>query len=324
MKAFLAKIFHPVERLFDGMRRKKRPDSVVIDPYLGFATPEHIVLRGRVLKKLKRTNPVLDASWITNLRQMVSLFLTDEVAGVTITAGEVTGITDEEGYFTLHLPRDAAWEGWQTVHVCAENGDDTDLAVFLPPKDAPYAVVSDIDDTVMETGAYSIFRNLWTSLTGSALSRHIFPDAVELMQRFADEKAPIYFVSSSPWNLHHFLQRIFTRAGLPRAPLFLRDLGLSDKQFISGTHGNHKGSAIDTLIAAHPELEFILIGDTGQHDPQVYLDAAKRHPGRIRQVIFREPGKGADKRDLADIEAIQSLGIPVAHGPDFRPVLDAD
>ncbi len=112
MKAILAKIFHPVERLFDGMRRKKRPDSVVIDPYLGFATPEHIVLRGRVLKKLKRTNPVLDASWITNLRQMVSLFLTDEVAGVTITAGEVTGITDEEGYFTLHLPRDPAWEGW--------------------------------------------------------------------------------------------------------------------------------------------------------------------------------------------------------------------
>ena len=324
MKALLAKLVHPVERLFDGMRRRKAPDHVVIDPYLGFATPEHIVLRGRVLTKLRRTTPVLDASWISNLRQMVKLFLTDEVAGVTVSAGDITGVTDEEGYFTLHLPRDPDWEGWQTVHVIAENGEETDLAVFVPTRDAPFAVVSDIDDTVLQTGAYSLARNLWTSLTGSTLSRHIFPDAVTLMKQFESQKAPIYFVSSSPWNLHHFLEKIFERHSLPRAPMFLRDLGISDKQFISGTHGNHKGSAIDTLIAAHPDLQFVLIGDTGQHDPQVYLEAAKRHPGRISRVIFREPGKGADKRDLADIQAIKALGIAVDHGPDFRPVLSSD
>ncbi|MHA6346187.1 phosphatase domain-containing protein [Roseivivax sp. CAU 1761] len=318
LKRVLARVAHPVEEAVDRVLFRSRPERVAIDPYLGYAGPENIVLRGRVLSALRRTDPDPEASRWVNLKQMAGLFLTREVHDVTVRVGGVSAQSDEEGYFTLLLPRDGGTPGWRSYTAQAEGGVETELEALIADPAAPFGVISDIDDTVMETGAYSLARNLVTSLTGNALTRHIFPDAVELMKAAAARRAPIYYVSSSPWNLHHFLTRIFARHGLPRGPIFLRDLGISRTQFISGTHGDHKGAAIDALLAAHPDLPFVMMGDTGQHDPGVYLAAAQRHPGRIVKVLLREPGKGADPRDLADIRGLEALGIAVAHAPSFE------
>ncbi|MFD1340810.1 phosphatase domain-containing protein [Litorisediminicola beolgyonensis] len=320
LKQRLAPLAHRIERGIDRLRPRRAPERVAVDPYLGYATPEEIVLRGRVLSALRRTNPNPEASWWVNLRQMAQLFFTREVAEICVRVGEAEALSDEEGYFTLHLQRGDAAPGWVSFEAEVDRSEPVTLDARVAPADAPFGVISDIDDTVMKTGAYSLARNLWTSLTGNALTREIFPDAVELLKSFEEAGAPIYFVSSSPWNLHHFLRRIFDRANMPKAPIFLRDLGISDTQFISGTHGDHKGASIDVLMAAHPGLSFILIGDTGQHDPGVYLAAAERHPGRVRQVILREPGKGADARDMKDIRAIEALGIEVIHGVDFSMI----
>jgi phosphatidate phosphatase APP1 len=194
----------------------------------------------------------------------------------------------------------------------------------VPKADAAFGVISDIDDTMMETGAYSLWRNIWTSLTGNALTRTVFEDAKQLMSLLQDNgRNPIFFVSSSPWNLHGFLDEIFARAGLPKAPKFLRDYGISDTQFITGTHGDHKGGAIDQIMAANPDLPFTLIGDTGQHDAHVYRDAIERHPGRVQRVILRAPGAGADADDLGYVSQIKDLGVPVLIGPDYTEAIAA-
>ncbi|QFT61480.1 App1 family protein [Roseivivax sp. THAF30] len=319
-KAALARVLYPVERWLDRLRPKRRTDNLVIDPYLGYATASEIILRGRVLTALRRTNPSPEGSWWTNLRQMLSLFLTREVADIGVTAGGTEARTDEEGYFDLHLPREDAAPGWVSVPVTVEDGETRELEALVPPHDPPFAVISDIDDTVLQTGAYSLLRNLWTSLTGNALTRHIFPDAVALVRGFEAAGAPVFFVSSSPWNLHFFLRRIFERHHMPKAPMFLRDLGMSRTQLISGTHGDHKGGSIDVLLAALPETPFVLVGDTGQHDPQVYLDAAKRHPGRITRVILREPGKGAGAKDKAAMKALEAIDVQVESARDFSKI----
>ncbi|MCE0505511.1 DUF2183 domain-containing protein [Roseivivax sp. GX 12232] len=321
MKAALARVLHPVERGLDRLRPKRRTEGLVIDPYLGYATPEEIIFRGRVLTALRRTAPSPEGSWWTNLRQMVSLFLTREVADVRVSAGAAEAQTDEEGYFDLHLPRDGSEApGWCRITAQVEAGESQELEALIAAPETPLAVISDIDDTVLETGAYSLLRNLWTSLTGNALTRHVFPDAVALMRGFEAAGAPIFFVSSSPWNLHFFLRRIFQRHDLPKAPVFLRDLGLSRTQFISGTHGDHKGASIDVLMAALPETRFVLVGDTGQHDPQVYRAAAERHPGRVARVILREPGKGPGPKAAAAMAALREMGVTVESGRDYREI----
>ncbi|MFQ6551023.1 App1 family protein [Aestuariibius insulae] len=321
LKTRLAPVAARLERVIEPLFTSKRTDAPLIEPYIGYSTADTIVARGRVLGSIRRKSPRADQSWFTNLRQMISLFLTDEVADVTVRSGEHSAVSDEEGYFTLILPRADVSPGWADVKV--EEPVEVHLPVLVSHPKAEYGVISDIDDTMMETGAYSLWRNLWTSMTGNALTRHVFPDAVKLMQVLHRDLNPIFYVSSSPWNLHQFLEDIFERNGLVRGPKFLRDLGISETKLITGTHGDHKGSAVDRILAANPDLGFVLIGDTGQHDAEVYLHAVERHPGRIVRVILRALGPGADAKDMDFARKIERMGIPVHVGADYSRVIAA-
>ncbi|WP_324754300.1 phosphatase domain-containing protein [Roseovarius sp. Pro17] len=290
----------------------------VIDPYIGYATPDQIILRGRVLSKLRHSSAVEGQTRLTNLRQMLGMFLTDEVRDVTVRCGDAEALTDEEGYFTLLLPRDAR-TGRHSEQVYIEEGQVPTLCPFLVPAvDARFMVISDIDDTMLETGAYSLMRNLFTSFTGNSLTRLVFPDAVDLMNALSEGgRNPIYYVSSSPWNLHDFLADIFENTRLVRGPMFLRDLGLSDTKFITDGHGSHKGASIDHILRANPDLPTILLGDTGQHDARIYRDVIERHNDRIIAVGLRTPGAGIDAQDKRDLDAIAATGVAHFAGPDF-------
>lgn len=311
--------------LFWAFSRRGKPEQPpLLDAYHGFATPDALILRGRVLTALRRTDPAEGQRIWVNFREIAMLFLTDEVAGVQVRAPafDRASLSDNEGYFWLEVPRSDGDAGWAEVEIeVVEHPDSRVCAdVLVPPPEARLGVISDIDDTMIQTGAYSIVRNLWTSLTGNTLTRIVFDDAIALMRRLHDDVNPVFYVSSSPWNLHSFLERLFRRAGLVIGPMFLRDLGIARNQLITGGHGDHKSRAIDQVLDANPALPFILLGDTGQKDAMIYLGTCKRHPGRISAVVLREPGPGPDRQSKEAIAEIEALGIPVLHGKDFTGV----
>lgn len=321
MPSSIRRILHRLalfgERAIDLVWVRTSEDRIV-EAYAGHSTPDHLIVRGRVLTSLRRNKPLPQQSKLTNFRQMMSLFLTDEVENVTVHARGETAQTTEEGYFEIAVPRGME-TGWVDIAVNIEGRvGETICPVLVPSPDAEFMVISDIDDTVLETGAYSLLRNLWTSLTGNALTRRVFPDSVNLLQNLSSGGTnPVYYVSSSPWNLYNFLLEIFDSARLVQGPMFLRDLGLSETKFITEGHGGHKGASINKLIDFSPQLPVILIGDTGQKDAIIYRKVIERYPGRIKAVILREPDPGGVLGDLQDIEALKETGVQVFHGPDF-------
>ena len=321
LKLRLARVAARIEAGVDALFRQVPPVPGLIEPYDGYATPEHLVVRGRVLARSTATKVRPGQGAWANFRAMVRLFATDEVRGVAVRAGDVEGVTDEEGYFTLRLPR-MGETGW--VEVAVEAGPLRAVCpVLVASAEARHMVISDIDDTMMRTGAYSLAKNIWTSLTGNAETRVVFEDALSLMEVAHDGgRNPVYYVSSSPWNLHGFLKAVFVRAGLPQGPMFLRDYGISSTQFITGTHGDHKGSAIDRLMAANPGMPAVLVGDSGQHDPVVYADAAERHPGRVKTVILRSAG-GIGPEDEAEVRRLQEAGAVVFAGERYDAAIAA-
>ena len=306
-----------VERVFF----RGDPARLVIEPYLGYATPDHLVARGRVLamRDVER-DAETGGSPLANARQMFRLFATHEVSGVTVSAGDMSAVTDAEGYFTILLPRgDEA--GWHEVAVTAD-GAAAVCPVLVARTDAQLMVISDIDDTMMRTGAHNTLSNLWTSFTGSVESREIFSDAGEMMRMLhRDGRNPVYYVSSSPWNFHGFLEAVFKRAGLPRGPMFLKDYGFSEEQFITSSHGSHKSSAIDLLLETNPELPVVLIGDTGQHDAAIYADAVVRHPGRVLHVVLRSAADGVDAQDRLEIERLRAANVGVTVGKTYQEAI---
>ncbi len=313
------------EWVIDNVLFRGRPERPVLDAYRGYATPEGLVLRARVMAALRRTTPEPEQSRWRNLREMASLFLTREAAGVAVVAPQSGGVraeSDDEGYVTLRLPGRFA-PGWQQVALEIDGDPESRVPAhaLVPGPEARFGVVSDIDDTMMQTGAYSLARNLWTTFTGSYRTRRVFPDAVRLMDHLAAHgRNPVFYVSSSPWNLHAFLEQVFDRAGLVAGPMFLRDYGIGRDQFITRGHGSHKSDAIDRILGANPGLPFVLIGDTGQKDAAIYRDACRRHPGRVRAVILREPRPGAPVTARAAMEEMEAMGVIVLHGADFAAV----
>jgi phosphatidate phosphatase APP1 len=156
------------------------------------------------------------------------------------------------------------------------------VEVRVPAGEAQFGVISDIDDTILETGVQRVGRMVRQTLTGSALTRTPFPGAPELYRDLAARANPVFYISSSPWNLHAFLDAFVRHRDFPRGPLLLRDL-------LGGAAGREtKTGRIDEVLALHPGLPFVLLGDSGEHDPETYADTVRRHPGRILAVYIRE------------------------------------
>ncbi|MEM7731098.1 MAG: phosphatase domain-containing protein [Pseudomonadota bacterium] len=317
------------ENLIDSIQEDGPPEDLHLQPYFGYSTPDKLIIRGRALEADTNRASNDTPSLVDNLAAMAALFMTKEIEGETVRLGDATAVSDEEGYYRLELPRKNPPPGWTDAVVRSDRtGEAVRHPILVTSPKARYGVISDIDDTVMQTKAWSTRKNLWTSVTGSVGSRYVYPDTATLLKLMAGSmsgtKNPVFYVSSSPWNLHGFLDAVFMANGVVRGPKFLRDFGLDATKMVVGTHGDHKGNAIDTVLAANPDLPFYLIGDSGQHDPVVYRDAVLRHPGRIKGVFIRTPGPGLGEEDRLPLKDIEAQGVQIFAGETFEPLLDND
>ncbi|MFN8480357.1 MAG: phosphatase domain-containing protein [Kouleothrix sp.] len=97
---------------------------------------------------------------------------------------------------------------------------------------------------------------------------------------------PLFYVSSSPWNIYDMLSATFALKAFPAGPLSAPQLGLEGRfELRFGT------TTIIRCTCTHsrnlPQLPFILIGDSGQEDPEIYREVVQRFPGRILTTYIR-------------------------------------
>lgn len=322
LKGFLHTVSLKIEDFWDSVRLRETNGEPSIDAYVGYGTPDGTVVHGRILSQHRYSTQLTERSRWNAVRNMVRNFWTKELVDVRVRVGEVEAKSDEEGYFHLLVP--AMQPGEHQVVIDLPDYDvQTSAHIIVPNRQASFGIISDIDDTVMRTGAHNLALNLWTTATTFLSDREVFQDTAQLLRQLHDGTNPVFYVSSSPWNLHAYLTSVFTTHNVPRGPLFLRDMGLSPTKFVTDSHGSHKGQAIDTILAANPTLDFVLIGDSGQHDAVVYREAIERHPGRIRQVILRTAGK-IDDADRQAAEAIRVSNVDLHTGADLSALLQPD
>jgi phosphatidate phosphatase APP1 len=103
------------------------------------------------------------------------------------------------------------------------------------------------------------------------------------------------------------LDEFFTLHGIPVGPvLFLREWGVSWKSPLPRKAEEHKRELISNMLALYRDLPFVLIGDSGQHDPEVYREIVDEHPGRVLAVYIRNVS-----RDATRIREIEELATAV-------------
>ena len=314
---------------FEAKRRLGLLDPFEILPYRGHGTARRLSLKGRVLEERGITRSGQhDTPW-DNLRNMARRFASDEVPGARVRAsfGGLTAetVADEEGFFEVRfeLPEPIAGPTrWHPVelellHPLSPGGGPVrSTGQVLVPTGADFGVVSDIDDTVVRSSATNVLKMAWIVLLNNAHTRLPFEgvnDFYEALRRGVEARArnPIFYVSSSPWNIYDVLEDFLNVHGVPEGPLFLKDWSLS----VLGKHRTYKLGIIRTLLATFPDLPFVLIGDSGEEDPEIYLQVTREHPGRIAAIYIRDVTTGErDAQVRAIAEEVRSLGtemVPV-------------
>jgi phosphatidate phosphatase APP1 len=279
--------------------------KVIALPYLTYGTPEKLTVRGRVLKD-EFIRPG-ESRW-RNLVNFYRRLESDEVPGARVRAGAVEALSDREGYFCLELPGDGR-TGWRTVDLKLVDppGADAVARVLVPPAEARFGVISDIDDTIVASNVANKLKMLVTVALSNARTRKPFKGVAAFYRALHAGVNPVFYVSKSPWNLYVPLVEYLEVQKLPLGPLMLRDFAFRMPR-------SHKEKAIEDIFATYPGMGFVLIGDSAEADPEIYADFARRFPGRVLATYIRSPGVEAD------LAAAHAAAEGLIQPPDLRAV----
>lgn len=280
-------------------------DPLMIVPFRGYATEERLYLKGRILED----ENIFGGKTESQIRTIINNFKrfeTDEVPDAQVLiqcyGQSFECKTDEEGYFVL----DTTWEApkkdkeqhWIPVQLellYPVKPDDSRITamgeVYFPATNTDYGVITDIDDTILQTHVTSLLqlKMLYTTFFKNAYQRKPMEGMVELFQKFAKggsgtKQNPIFYLSHSPWNIYDLLVDFLEVQEFPKGPILLRDYGRKP----SGEYHNHKMTRIDHILHLYPDLPFVLLGDSADEDADFYIETAKNFPDRIKAIYIRQ------------------------------------
>lgn len=319
--------------------------EIAVLPFIGYGTPERVRVQGRVVLGRPPGHPAAtdlidDAAgrrppprsrwfpwrerWAT-LREGLAPFLTVEIPACSVTVrgrvGRMAARADRQGYVDLLVEAGGLAPGWHRVTMTATwrgRSAEATLPVLVVDPAATLAVVSDLDDTVIESGITRGLEVLRLTLLTEVTERTPLPGAAELYRALSVPRAggsvPVFYLSTSPWNLYEVLTRFLVLRGFPAGPLLLTDWGPSRTNLFRVPTEEHKLTLIRALLTDNPALQVVLIGDTGQLDPEIYATIAQEAPDRVRAVYVRRTVGMSTKRavELHGLaRRVAACGVPM-------------
>ena len=286
-----------------------KKDPLQIIAFQSYGTHSHLYVLGRALED--EIINLEDKSLWSLIINTWKRFETDEIKHVWINVRLPNGKifktkTDNHGYFKIDaqvdgLDKMANAEGWVPYEVSyldtnckrkIQNNNCFKGELLIASTDAEYGVISDVDDTILHTGvtSYLKWRVIINTVFRHAKNRLPLKGASEFYHMLhlgssGNSFNPIFYVSHSPWNLYRYLDLFLKQNNFPKGPILLRSFATIFRR--KKGEKPQKQKEIINLLNTYPNLSFILIGDSGEHDPDIYIEIAKTFPNRIKAIYLR-------------------------------------
>lgn len=292
-------------------------------PYRGYGNATRVLVHGRAVHAASvRQSTTADTIWhniVNTYKRIDSRPLPAARVAVNVCGTEHQITADDEGFFRhwfdlpapLHL--DEPWHSVRLRLLAPLRADQPDVratgVVRIPDAAATFGVISDLDDTVIQSRIANFLQAVRTVMLGNARTRLPFPGVAafyQALERGGDgaRRNPIFYVSSSPWNIYDVIAEFMELQRIPTGPICLRDWNIDLAVFAPGRLRNHKEPLIREILDLYPAMPFILIGDSSQEDPEIYRAIIDRYPKRILAIYIRNvdpnPERLASIRRLAD------------------------
>jgi len=287
-----------------------KKDPLQIIAFQSYGTNSHFYARGRALEdeSIDLENQHIWHLIVNTWKR----FETDEIKHVSLDLklpnNKIIKVTtDENGYFIAEetlknlseLTNEEGWLSFElsyndvTLKRTIQNKNKFPGELLIPSTKAEFGVASDIDDTILHTGVVSIlkWRVIYNSIFKHAKNRIPLEGSAEFYHKLhrgvsGKNANPIFYVSHSPWNLYRYLELFLRQNDFPKGPILLR----SFSNFLKRKPQDEKPQKqkeILNLLKTYPDLPFILIGDSGEHDPDIYIEIAEEFPDRILAIYLR-------------------------------------
>ncbi len=188
-------------------------------------------------------------------------------------------------YTDVDLTADAPGGGWITYEMRRPGSDEIieGEAQLIPPEGL--SVISDVDDTIKDSNV----------LDKKALIANTFVEPYRTTRgmpayyrKLREDGAYFHYVSASPWRLWPSLKP-FMDDNYPKGAVHFRHFRLSDGSFAAfmGSSEGYKLESIAAIIRRYPGHRFVLIGDSGEHDPEIYGRIYAKFPSAIDRILIR-------------------------------------
>jgi phosphatidate phosphatase APP1 len=263
--------------------------------YPAIGRPTLVTVAGRVLtadREAKRTTPLHG-----NVRRLTAKSLEHVMVEVSF-AGQLRRTTSgDEGEYEVSFSAPAERPfplGMQVARASAQ-GVSVESRVEVVSDAAPYVVVSDLDDTIALSNVQSTRALMRAALLEDAETQPAVAGMAELYRCLRASASPppgFAVVSGSPTAFASRVERFLARGGFPFAALHLRLFG---RKTLSG----YKEPVLRRLLSEMPQ-PFVLIGDSGERDPEVYARIRDEFPGRVAATFIRDVGRSEDPKRFQD------------------------
>jgi len=299
LRALATSLGSRVRRGTNALERLVDRDPYHVVGYRGYAANRRVLLLARVLQNEGLSEPDPSHSKLRNLLAMLKRLESDPLPFAQVRArlpgGDRELVADDEGFIRCWVEVDPPPPpGWGSIalELAASRAgvSSPGQALYLtPPASAAFGVISDMDDTVLQSHVTDFIRAARMVLLENARTRLPFPGVAAFYRALEEGRNggagnPIFYVSSSPWNLFDVIEEFLGAQRIPAGPLLLRDWDLGPSVLRNAAY---KTGVIREILAAYPSLPFILVGDSGQEDPEIYADIIATHPGRILAAYIR-------------------------------------
>lgn len=306
----------------------------VIVPYRGYGNMEFLYISGSVSEDKGLAKPEKGHSTWKNMIAMIKRYISDEIPNVRVRAAfmgkQMISITNERGLFyfkfnikDINVPdkiwQEVEFELLDTITEEQQKTTATGKVLILKEKDSQFGVISDIDDTILVSHATNTIKKLRLMLFKNAETRLPFEGVAGFYNALHKGYSgnchnPVFFVSSSQWNLYDLLLDFCRIRKIPDGPFLLEDLKpFKLKKLFKQKKGiekhKHKIEKIRRLLNTFNYLNFILIGDSGQKDADIYKSISLEFPDRILAIYIRDIRKSKAKKVTIIGKQLDSLGI---------------
>ncbi|WP_245636018.1 App1 family protein [Herbiconiux solani] len=305
---------------------RRRGHQATVIPYTGYGSTTRVRVLGRVLLT-KQPKPGSRAARqqrrreerVRGWRSFTSVPVGDVEVTIQVEGSVRTVLADRGGVVDASV--DVELEpGWHTITMSAEGSEPVEAPVFIVAPDTTFGVVCDIDDTVMVTALPRPFLAFWNTFVLDVHARTPTPGMAVFLERMTTDNpgTPVIYLSTGAWNVAPTLTRFLSRNLYPSGPILLTDWGPTHDRFFRNGR-EHKEKNLRRLAEEFPDIHWLLIGDDGQHDEEIYREFAIEHPDSVAAIAIRQLSASeavlAGGRSKVDPNAAVELA-PRVYAPD--------